>query len=562
MAYQLLLRSPTGEHRAVLDRPLVVGRDPSCDVVVESARVSRRHAEFFTTPQGVAVKDLGSRNGVIVNGTRVEDATLTPGDRVLIGDVTVTVSVTGATAVSMPPVAAPADVTMRPPMPPLAPPPPVPPPFQAPAWTPPAPSPAPAPYGQPAWAAQGTPQAPAGEDKTRVLPKSAAPASAPQAAVPAGGPAGAGGRASLASRVTLGGRLTLAVVAVSVATFVVTAVPMYLAHGETVRRGALARAATIARSVAVENGAAIAAGQTLSVGVQIAVAEPGVREALVIGSTGRVLAPVDRMGETIQRLDPFGPLSGIQGLQTADLGGEVLAVSAVESAGRTLGWVWIRLDPSYAGGSAPVALYLFAAFVCGLAVGVGVAFLVRRALTARLIAFATDIDLAAGGQLEVVTEPFGLPRLAESVNFILGRLRMAPQPMVPPAAQMALNPAVGAVPAAGLPVPGAAPLAPAPPPVLEREGRLVLDAAYLVKEATPGAVQLLRLAGDSAVGRHVLEAVTEPALVNAIIDGTADLGAHGSATRRVELGGGAPAIELSAQRTTDGAIHITVRRLG
>ena len=90
MAYQLVFRSPVGEQTITLDRPIVVGRDPGCDVPIDSVRVSRRHAEFIATPEGVTVRDLGSRNGVFVNGIRVEQATIGVADRVLLGDVAVT----------------------------------------------------------------------------------------------------------------------------------------------------------------------------------------------------------------------------------------------------------------------------------------------------------------------------------------------------------------------------------------------------------------------------------------------------------------------------------------
>jgi pSer/pThr/pTyr-binding forkhead associated (FHA) protein len=66
---------------------LVVGRHPSCNLVFPGAKVSRRHARF-SAAAGVSVEDLGSANGVFVNGARVEGKVrLAIGDRVVVGDV-------------------------------------------------------------------------------------------------------------------------------------------------------------------------------------------------------------------------------------------------------------------------------------------------------------------------------------------------------------------------------------------------------------------------------------------------------------------------------------------
>src|SRR6476660_5773636 len=63
-----------------------VGRNVSCQLSLDDPLVSRRHAIFEVGPSGVTVEDLNSRNGVIVNGHRIESkVSLNVGDRVLIG---------------------------------------------------------------------------------------------------------------------------------------------------------------------------------------------------------------------------------------------------------------------------------------------------------------------------------------------------------------------------------------------------------------------------------------------------------------------------------------------
>lgn len=64
----------------------VVGRSSSCHLALDDALVSRRHAVFHVTGDAVAVEDLGSRNGVQVNGDQVVGShELKHLDRVVIG---------------------------------------------------------------------------------------------------------------------------------------------------------------------------------------------------------------------------------------------------------------------------------------------------------------------------------------------------------------------------------------------------------------------------------------------------------------------------------------------
>ena len=74
-------------HRLEL-RPgaLVIGRSTGCQLVLDDALVSRRHAQLVLTDQEVRLEDLGSANGVYVNGERVNQVrVLSPGDRIVVG---------------------------------------------------------------------------------------------------------------------------------------------------------------------------------------------------------------------------------------------------------------------------------------------------------------------------------------------------------------------------------------------------------------------------------------------------------------------------------------------
>ena len=64
---------------------VMVGRSRECDVVVSDQNVSRRHIELRRGERGWAAVDLGSTNGMKVNGRRLSHAELEPGDRITIG---------------------------------------------------------------------------------------------------------------------------------------------------------------------------------------------------------------------------------------------------------------------------------------------------------------------------------------------------------------------------------------------------------------------------------------------------------------------------------------------
>ena len=82
---KLVLSDGTRERELHLVGRIVVGRDPACEISHDDSLLSRRHAEFVTAGNVVTVKDLGSRNGVFVNGARASEQTLEPGDIVQIG---------------------------------------------------------------------------------------------------------------------------------------------------------------------------------------------------------------------------------------------------------------------------------------------------------------------------------------------------------------------------------------------------------------------------------------------------------------------------------------------
>ncbi|MEA2298583.1 MAG: hypothetical protein QOF77_1519 [Solirubrobacteraceae bacterium] len=72
----------------------VIGRSRDCDIVMTSTDVSRRHAEILATDNGWAVHDLGSTNGVRVNGQRIRGTeAIHAGDTIELGAARLTIEV-------------------------------------------------------------------------------------------------------------------------------------------------------------------------------------------------------------------------------------------------------------------------------------------------------------------------------------------------------------------------------------------------------------------------------------------------------------------------------------
>lgn len=80
---------PGGEVIAIEESPIVVGRMPGCDVVLDDPNVSRRHAEFRREDGHIIVSDLGSTNGTLVNGEKMSERRLVDGDRITLGRTTI-----------------------------------------------------------------------------------------------------------------------------------------------------------------------------------------------------------------------------------------------------------------------------------------------------------------------------------------------------------------------------------------------------------------------------------------------------------------------------------------
>jgi hypothetical protein len=83
-----------GKRLLVPPQGALIGRSREADIVIDDSNVSRRHAELSPGPSGWRIQDLGSTNGVRVNGRQVDGPhPLESGDRIELGTVGVTFEV-------------------------------------------------------------------------------------------------------------------------------------------------------------------------------------------------------------------------------------------------------------------------------------------------------------------------------------------------------------------------------------------------------------------------------------------------------------------------------------
>ncbi len=84
---ELRLISHDGPPQAIRlgEQPLLIGREPECDICLPDVGVSRRHARIRPHEGGYAMEDLGSKNGTQVNGQTTRFARLRDGDVVVCG---------------------------------------------------------------------------------------------------------------------------------------------------------------------------------------------------------------------------------------------------------------------------------------------------------------------------------------------------------------------------------------------------------------------------------------------------------------------------------------------
>jgi pSer/pThr/pTyr-binding forkhead associated (FHA) protein len=91
--------SKVGAKIAVKKEEFLIGRSPECHLCAASTSISRKHCAITRNGTSVTIKDLGSRNGTLVNGHKIEgEVELNSGDEIAIGSLGFMVTMTSGLA--------------------------------------------------------------------------------------------------------------------------------------------------------------------------------------------------------------------------------------------------------------------------------------------------------------------------------------------------------------------------------------------------------------------------------------------------------------------------------
>lgn len=86
----LMISGPQlGRSYPITDNEFMMGRAGNCELPIEDDLVSRHHCKIVLGPKGAEIVDLGSTNGTLLNGRKVDRALLSEGDQIQVGAVTI-----------------------------------------------------------------------------------------------------------------------------------------------------------------------------------------------------------------------------------------------------------------------------------------------------------------------------------------------------------------------------------------------------------------------------------------------------------------------------------------
>ena len=97
MDVNLVLFKKDGSHKSfsLPDSTTVIGRRHDCDLCIPLKTVSRRHCELNQNNETVKIRDLGSSGGTFLNGNKINETTIKPGDYIRIGPLTFLLQIDG-----------------------------------------------------------------------------------------------------------------------------------------------------------------------------------------------------------------------------------------------------------------------------------------------------------------------------------------------------------------------------------------------------------------------------------------------------------------------------------
>jgi hypothetical protein len=419
-------------------------------------------------------------------------------------------------------------------------------------------------------------------------------------------------QSSWAARVLL--RMLLLTLVVSL----LSAVPLMIWHQQQMTAASVSRATALVNLLAADASLALSTGQDLESATQEVLAESGVIAARVLSLDGRVLAPASRSNESIATIPGVNATPNDILRLRSEWNGDrlevVRPVSAKGSPRAALAWVTLSPTTEFNGSSLVVTAPIV---VLSLLLGWIVAMLLTRSTQRGFSKLNEDVELALSGGLDAVRDPLGakpVTDLTNTINYLLARLRglgdaAAPLPVTPPVVPPPSRQADPPTPMMGTPAPprhvppspaSAAP-APAAPSASAAsatgpsastssggsvghgsgaavgssagggsgaagagagsglEARLIVDTGFHVTEASPGCATLLGTRPDALIGRHLLDAIADRQIADAVLGCLSALPPAGERQAATADGSGRRLVATISRPGKDKPITISIR---
>src|SRR3954462_7119941 len=95
-----IVKAPSGLEKAypMGQMTLTIGRSDQCGISVKDSSMAGRHAEIKKSEGDITVRDLGSANGIYLNGERIDEAELYDGDVLRLGQTSIRIDLRGGGA--------------------------------------------------------------------------------------------------------------------------------------------------------------------------------------------------------------------------------------------------------------------------------------------------------------------------------------------------------------------------------------------------------------------------------------------------------------------------------
>jgi hypothetical protein len=384
--------------------------------------------------------------------------------------------------------------------------------------------------------------------------------------------AAAAPRAARAARSSWGARVLWQVLLLTLVISLGSAVPLMIWHNQQMNAVGVSRATAIVNWLAADAATALSTGRDVTMATEQIAGEPGVVSARVLMPDGRVIAPAARSAERLEYIPGIdAPPSDVLRLRTGWNGDELEIVRPISANGNpraAIAWVTIRPTSEFGGSSATVTAPIV---LVSVVIGWIVAILITRSTLRSLNSLNEDVELALSGRLDAVADPLGarpVRDLADTISYLVARLRgsgidtsrdrsprdagsraaagasAAAAPAATSAARSApvsqsASPNPSAASASPGSAPPAAPRASAPPPAPKvLEARLIANASFVVTEAGPGCADVLGVRSDALIGKHLLDAILDTAIAEAVLGCFSNLPAEGERQATVADGQG------------------------